>query len=265
MVIVARRIRTRSAWLWQLYSTVSASFMCLTTTKLISSALLAPRYFLSVKRCNVALLFSSRVRLDLCPHSSRKADTLSPNPTSYAATLTVYVFLSVAVYRDGKLRTNYMICKVAVWSPLYTGASYCESSVLPIQAARTLSTDVETTSLGMLGNVSAFPDALRLRGKRIGCLQRTLLKPVVFNSVLMCGPALCFATLLIPTLLANPIFNQLPSRCEYWLDQAANPAADIAELAREAREIWLSSTRTYWYLGMAFYGEHGQALRRRVY
>lgn len=102
--------------------------------------------------------------------------------------------------------------------------------------------------------LTPVPDALRLRGD-VGSFQRLVLSPVLFNVVLFAGPVLCFVSVLIPALMGNAIFNRVPAMHSRWLAKAAGPSADVAELAAEARDIWLTVTRAYWMESIIFASE----------
>lgn len=101
----------------------------------------------------------------------------------------------------------------------------------------------------------AVPDALHQRGRKIGLLQRFLLQPTVYHIALVCGPLLCFGSLLVPILIGARMFNSTLVKHHNWLAHAADPTANVAELAAEARSIWLSCTRVAWFDSLIFGSE----------
>lgn len=100
------------------------------------------------------------------------------------------------------------------------------------------------------------PEALRLRGRDTSTLQRFLLQGTVFNVALFAGPVLCFVSVLIPALLGNQVFNEVPGMHRDWLVKATDPSVDLVELAADAREIWLSVTKAYYFESLSFGSEY---------
>jgi hypothetical protein len=85
-----------------------------------------------------------------------------------------------------------------------------------------------------------------MRGK--GGVRRNFIQPALFNVIWMSGPVVCIASLLGPTILASNLYDAQLPRHEAWRAAAlsTNPPA-LPQLVAEARDIWLSVTRAYWY------------------
>lgn len=148
-----------------------------------------------------------------------------------------------------------MALRSAVWYPLYVGAhcgclGYMAACELSIRAQSSACTDGAPSS-------ASVPDVLRSKGK-VRTLRSLVLHPTAFNTVLFGGPVLCAFTIAIPMLLGDRVFNDALPRHRLWLAQAAQPSVNVAELAAEARSIWLQVTRAYWYDSITYVGEHDQ-------
>lgn len=66
---------------------------------------------------------------------------------------------------------------------------------------------------------------------------------------------MCFGTLIGPIILCAKQFNSLLPRYREWQAEAANPSANVAELAAEARSLWLGITKVYYLDGIVFTSE----------
>lgn len=86
-------------------------------------------------------------------------------------------------------------------------------------------------------------------------LQWALLRPSVFNAALLGLPLLCLGSLLIPSIMGNSQYHEMLQRHQSWLEAAADPHANVAELAAEARSIWIGICRAYWFDSITFAGE----------
>lgn len=60
-------------------------------------------------------------------------------------------------------------------------------------------------------------------------------------------PILSAGTVWIPVAISVKAFHRMCFKHQLWLQKAADPAADVAALAAEARAVHLELTRAYYY------------------
>ncbi|CEH13873.1 hypothetical protein CBOM_01767 [Ceraceosorus bombacis] len=142
----------------------------------------------------------------------------------YAICYSAYCFINIGFYRDGHYQRRFFLWRQIVWYPLWVAAWACA-----------------------WGTLSAFPDALRMRGK--STVQRYILNPWLFNAVALGTPFMVLTTILIPSLLCNKLYDEQIGRRDDWLRAAAaaDAGTNLTNLVADAKDIWLQVTKAYWY------------------
>ncbi|PWN51448.1 hypothetical protein IE53DRAFT_368063 [Violaceomyces palustris] len=142
-----------------------------------------------------------------------------------------YCQISIGFYKDGLHQHNYFLWRTLVWIPLWIGG--------------------HLTTYGIL---SAFPDALRLKGKD-GTNRRLILGPRAFNIACWGTPVIQAVSILPTAILSTVAYNRTLPEWEAWKARAQMLSAGSGDLTydavrSEAITLWRDVSRAYWYYGI---------------